>query len=59
MANLETIIPTSLKVALDAEVIRLGATSSSVVTAALSQYLAMPVHALFQVSISGALVGRL
>jgi acetolactate decarboxylase len=56
MANLDTTIPTSLKVALDAEVIRLGVTSSSVVTAALSQYLAMPVHTLFQVSISGALV---
>jgi len=56
MANLDTTIPTSLKVALDAEVTRIGATPSSVVTAALSQYLAMPVHTLFQVSISGALV---
>ena len=56
MANLETTIPTSLKAALDAEVTRIKRTPSSVVTAALSQYLGMPVHTLFQVSISGALV---
>jgi acetolactate decarboxylase len=56
MANLDITIPTSLKIALDAEVTRIRATPSSVVTAALSQYLAMPVHTLFQVSISGALV---
>jgi len=56
MANLETTIPTSLKIALDAEIVRTDKTSSSVVTAALSQYLGVPVHTLFQVSISGALV---
>ena|SRR5712672_1092462 len=56
MANLETTIPTSLKAALEAQVTRTKATPSSVVTAALSQYFAMPVHTLFQVSISGALV---
>jgi acetolactate decarboxylase len=56
MANLDTTIPTSLKAALDAEVTRTKGTPSSVVTAALSQYLAVPVHTLFQVSISGALV---
>src|SRR5258708_39233856 len=56
MANLDTTIPTSLKAALDAEVKRIQGTPSSVVTAALSQYLAVPVHTLFQVSISGALV---
>jgi acetolactate decarboxylase len=56
MANLDSTIPTSLKAALDAEVTRTKRTVSSVVTAALSQYLAMPVHTLFQVSISGALV---
>jgi acetolactate decarboxylase len=56
MANLETIIPTSLKVALDAEIARTNEAPSSIVTAALSQYLGVPVHTLFQVSISGALV---
>jgi acetolactate decarboxylase len=56
MANLDTTIPTSVKAALDAEVTRTKRTPSSVVTAALSQYLGMPVHTLFQVSISGALV---
>src|ERR1700750_3440800 len=56
MANLDTNIPTSLKAALEAEVTRTKGTTSSVVTAALSRYLVMPVHTLFQVSISGALV---
>jgi acetolactate decarboxylase len=56
MANLETTIPTSLKVALDAEIARTNEAPSSIVTAALSQYLGVPVHTLFQVSISGALV---
>jgi acetolactate decarboxylase len=56
MANLETTIPTSLKVALDAEIVRTNEAPSSIVTAALSQYLGVPVHTLFQVSISGALV---
>src|ERR1700722_13995630 len=56
MVNLDTTIPASLKAALDAEAARTKGTPSSVVTAALSQYLGMPVHTLFQVSISGALV---
>jgi acetolactate decarboxylase len=56
MANLDTTIPTSLMAALDAEVTRTKGTRSSVVTAVLSQYLGVPVHTLFQVSISGALV---
>ena len=56
MINLDTTIPASLKAALDAEAARTKGTPSSVVTAALSQYLGMPVHTLFQVSISGALV---
>ena len=42
MANLDTTIPTSLKAALDAEVTRTGRTPSSVVTAALSEYLGLP-----------------
>src|ERR1700752_7850 len=56
MANLDTDIPTSLKAALDAEVARTKLTPSSVVTAALSEYLGVAVHTLFQVSTSGALV---
>jgi acetolactate decarboxylase len=56
MANLVTTVPASLKTALDAEVTRSKGTPSSIVTAALSQYLGVPVHTLFQVSISGALV---
>jgi acetolactate decarboxylase len=56
MANLDAIIPTSLKAALDNEVARIKGTLSSVVTAALSQYLDVQVHTLFQVSTSGALV---
>jgi acetolactate decarboxylase len=56
MANLDINIPASLKKVLDGEVTRTKGTPSSVVTAALSQYLGVPVHTLFQVSISGALV---
>ena len=56
MADLDTTIPASLKAALDAEVSRTKRTVSSVVTAALSQYLDTQLHTLFQVSTSGALV---
>ena len=49
-------IPTSLKAALDAEVARIKGSASSVITAALAQYLGTPIHTLFQVSTSGALV---
>src|SRR3984885_10824271 len=49
-------IPTSLKAALDAEVVRIKGSASSVITAALGQYLGTPIHTLFQVSTSGALV---
>jgi len=56
VANLEISVPTSLKAALDAEVTRTNRLPSSIVTAALSQYLGVTVHTLFQVSISGALV---
>jgi acetolactate decarboxylase len=56
MENLDTNIPASLKAALDVEIARTKATVSSVVTAALSEYLGVPLHTLFQVSISGALV---
>jgi acetolactate decarboxylase len=56
MANLDAVIPASLKGELDAEVARTKRTVSSVVTAALAQYLEKPIHTVFQVSTSGALV---
>ena len=49
-------IPASLKTALDEEMARSGRGVSSVVTAALAQYLEKPIHTVFQVSTSGALV---
>jgi acetolactate decarboxylase len=49
-------IPKSLRIALDQEIARLRMDESAVVTAALSNYLGIPVHTLFQVSTSGALV---
>jgi acetolactate decarboxylase len=49
-------IPGSLKSVLDAEIARLRTNESAVITAALSKYLGRPVHTLFQVSTSGALV---
>jgi acetolactate decarboxylase len=42
--------------ALDKEVVRLGSNESAIVTAALSKYLDIPAHTLFQISISSALV---
>jgi acetolactate decarboxylase len=56
MVNLNTAIPASLKAALDTEVATTERTLSSIVTAALSQYLDVQLHTLFQVSTSGALV---
>src|SRR5246127_5942426 len=56
MTSFDVTIPASLKAALDAEIKRTKGTVSSVVTAGLSQYLGVPVHTVFQVSISGALV---
>jgi acetolactate decarboxylase len=56
MANLDAAIPASLKAALNAEAARTKRTVSSVVTAALAHYLEKPIHTVFQVSISGALV---
>jgi acetolactate decarboxylase len=49
-------IPNSLNSVLQDEILRSGTDGSSVVTAALAQYLKTPVHTLFQVSTSGALV---
>jgi acetolactate decarboxylase len=56
MANLDAAIPASLKAALDAEAARTKRTVSSVVTAALARFLEKPIHTVFQVSTSGALV---
>jgi acetolactate decarboxylase len=56
MISLSASIPNSLKAALDHEHARTGRTYSSILTAALSQYLDVTVHTLFQVSTSGALV---
>jgi acetolactate decarboxylase len=49
-------IPASLNVALQDEIERAGTDESAIITAALAQYLNTPVHTLFQVSTSGALV---
>jgi acetolactate decarboxylase len=54
--NLQAAVPSSLKAALDAEVSRTNTTASAIVTAALSRYLGVQLHTLFQVSTSGALV---
>src|ERR1700745_1799737 len=56
MSQLSADLPASLKAALDHEVARSGRTTSSVVTAALARYLKKPIHTVFQVSTSGALV---
>ena len=56
MPTLTVEIPTSLKIALDNEIARVGGDQSTVVTAALAGHLGTPVHTLFQVSTSGALV---
>ena len=56
MPKITADIPTSLNSALNAEIARSKTEASSIVTAALAQYLKTPVHTLFQVSTSGALV---
>jgi acetolactate decarboxylase len=56
MSTLTVDIPTSLKIALDKEIARVGGDDSTVITAALAEYLGTPVHTLFQISTSGALV---
>jgi acetolactate decarboxylase len=56
MPKITADIPTSLSLALKDEVARTNTDESSIVTAALAQYLNTPVHTLFQVSTSGALV---
>ncbi len=49
-------IPVSIKMALDKEVARVGGNESTAITSALAEYLGTPIHTLFQVSTSGALV---
>jgi len=49
-------IPESLKAALNEETARSARSMSSIVIAALAQYLEKPIHTVFQVSTSGALV---
>ena len=56
MPQISADIPASLKAELDGEVSRTGRGTSSLVTAALAQYLQKPIHTLFQISTSGALV---
>ncbi len=56
MPTITAEIPASLKTILDDEIARTKGNASSIITAALSQYLKTPVHTLFQVSTSGALV---
>jgi acetolactate decarboxylase len=56
MSTLTVEIPTSLKIALEREISCVGGNESATITAALAIYLDTPVHTLFQVSTSGALV---
>src|SRR5260370_28437167 len=56
MPTLTVEIPTSLKIGLHNEIAGVGGDESTVVTAALAGHLGTPVHTLFQVSTSGALV---
>src|SRR6201993_3499017 len=56
MPEISLNIPQSLKAALDAEASRSGQGVSSVVTGALGRYFEKPIHTVFQVSTSGALV---
>jgi len=56
MPNVTCTIPRSLEIALDRYIERTKQSASAVVTVALSQFLKHPLHTLFQVSTSGALV---
>jgi acetolactate decarboxylase len=49
-------VPVSLRTALKTRALATGQSDSQLVITALSQYLAQPIHTLFQVSTSGALV---
>jgi acetolactate decarboxylase len=54
--ELNVVIPTVLDRALKDEVAKTGASASSIVAAALAEHFRTPLHTLFQVSTSGALV---
>jgi acetolactate decarboxylase len=56
VAQLSADIPASLKAALDAETARSERSLSFIVTTAIARYLERPIHTVFQVSTSGALV---
>jgi acetolactate decarboxylase len=56
MPKITADIPASLNSVLDEEVARTRTEPSSIITAALAEYLKTPIHTLFQVSTSGALV---
>ena len=56
MPNVTCRIPRSLEIALDRYIKHMKQSASAVVTEALSQFLNHPLHTLFQVSTSGALV---
>lgn len=56
MAKITISIPASLNSVLAEEVARTKTEASSIIAAALAQYLKTPIHTLFQVSTSGALV---
>ena len=56
MPQLSAVIPASLKVAVEEETARSGRSTSYIVIAALARYLEKPIHTVFQVSTSGALV---
>ncbi|HZC35513.1 MAG TPA: acetolactate decarboxylase [Chthoniobacterales bacterium] len=56
MPKITADIPASLNFVLDEEIARTKTDASSIVTTALAQYLGTPIHTLFQVSTSGALV---
>jgi acetolactate decarboxylase len=56
MVPLTCDVPVSLRTALKARALATGQSEPQLVISALSQYLAKPIHTLFQVSTSGALV---
>jgi acetolactate decarboxylase len=56
MSSFTCDVPVSLQTALKTRALATRQSESQVVTAALSEYLAQPIHTLFQVSTSGALV---
>src|ERR1700756_4573319 len=56
MAQISVDIPASLKAALEEKAARDSGGISSIITAALAHYLEKPIHTVFQVSTSGALV---